>query len=517
MMRKLFATTALAGILATSAYAQDAAPTNTTPVAPDAAVTIDSDAAATAPAAGEHAGMAQGDDMQSLTEEQHLASDLIDMAIYQNAAADAESIGEIENFLVGNDGNVVAAVVETSANGESRTVAIPFDQITWSVGENNEPRAVLNVGVEQLAQAPEFVEPEDQAASAGTVAVDGAPATGTASAPVAGTEQTAATPPAAATTETAAATDGEYPSQVGADQFLADNLMSAEVRSGAGDDAEEIGTISDLVMASDGRVEAAVIGVGGFLGIGEKDVAVPFDQLQMTRDDDNDLVVATAMTREQLEQAPSFEVADDNATMAAGEPAATTGAATGTANQMTATDPAQTEVVAPGGSVAGAGTEMTQAPAGTAATTGTAAATGAATGAADTTTTASTGGEREGMTAVTDQSELTADNLLGASVYGPNEETVGDIADIALSPEGQVDAVIVDVGGFLGIGAKPVAVAMDNLQFMQDAGGSLYLYTQFTQEQLEAAPEYDADSYADNRETMRIQSGGTAGQPATAN
>ncbi|UIJ72911.1 PRC-barrel domain-containing protein [Aurantimonas sp. HBX-1] len=511
MMRKLFATTALAGILATSAYAQDKAPANATPVAPDATVTIDTDAAAPTAAAETQAGQ-----MQSLTADQHLASDLVDLSIYQSAAAEAASIGEIENFLLDADGKVAAAVVEMSAGGEDRTVAIPFDQITWSNDENNQPRAVLNVGVEQLAQAPEFVDPEDQADAADAVAVNGAPATGTASAPAAtGTDQAAVTPPATATgtdagTEMAAGTDaapaatGEYASQAGAEQFLADNLMSAEVKSGPGDDADEIGTISDLIMASDGRVEAAVIGVGGFLGIGEKDVAVPFDQLQMTRDDDNDLVVATAMTREQLEQAPAFEVSDDNATMAAGEPAAdtavATGAMTGAATTTATTDTANTETTAPVG-----GADMAQGEAAV-----------ATTGTADTTTTASTGGEREGMTAVTDQSELTADNLLGATVYGPNEENVGDIADIALSPEGQVDAVIVDVGGFLGIGAKPVAVAMDNLQFMQDSSGSLYLYTQFTQEQLEAAPEYDADSYADNRDTMRIQSGG-AGQPATAN
>ncbi|NDV85711.1 hypothetical protein GTW51_03245 [Aurantimonas aggregata] len=508
MIRKLFATTALAGILATSAYAQEAAPVTAAPVAPDAAVTIDSNAAATTPVAGEHAGMAQGDHMQSLTADQHLASDLIDLAIYQSAAADAESIGGIENFMIDADGQVVAAVVDMAVNGESRIVAIPFDQITWSMDANNEPRAVLNVGVEQLAQAPAFVEPEDQVAAADAVAVGGtetAPATGMAGteiAPVAGTDQAAVTPPAA-TTGTVAATDGEYASQVGPDQYLADNLISSDVRSGAGDDADEIGTISDLVMASNGRIDAVVIGVGGFLGIGEKDVAVPFDQLQMTRDDDNDLVVATAMTREQLEQAPSFEVSDDNATMAAGEPAATSAVATDDTNELTVAEPVETDVVAPVD-----GTVTTQAETDVV-TPGV--------GTADTTTTASTGGEREGMMAVTDQTELTADNLLGTSVYGPNEESVGDIADIALSADGQVDAVIVDVGGFLGIGAKPVAVSMDNLQFMQDAGGSLYLYTQFTQEQLEAAPEYDADSYADNRDTMRIQSSGAAGTPATAN
>ena len=108
--------------------------------------------------------------------------------------------------------------------------------------------------------------------------------------------------------------------------------------------------------------------------------------------------------------------------------------------------------------------------------------------------------------------DLTADNLIGTTVYGPDDSSIGSVGDIALTPEGQVDAVIVDVGGFLGIGAKPVAVAMDNLQFMRDSGGSMYLSTAFTQEQLEAAPEYDRDSYADNRDSMRIESGATTTQ-----
>ena len=82
------------------------------------------------------------------------------------------------------------------------------------------------------------------------------------------------------------------------------------------------------------------------------------------------------------------------------------------------------------------------------------------------------------------------------------------IGDLALTPEGSVDAVIIDVGGFLGIGEKPVAVAMDNLNFMRDGNGTLYLYTQFTEDQLENAPEYNSDTYAENRDTMRIENQG---------
>jgi sporulation protein YlmC with PRC-barrel domain len=47
---------------------------------------------------------------------------------------------------------------------------------------------------------------------------------------------------------------------------------------------ERIGTISDLIVDSSGKVQAVVVGVGGFLGIGQRDIAVPMDQLQVVGD-----------------------------------------------------------------------------------------------------------------------------------------------------------------------------------------------------------------------------------------
>ena len=64
--------------------------------------------------------------------------------------------------------------------------------------------------------------------------------------------------------------------------------------------------------------------------------------------------------------------------------------------------------------------------------------------------------------------------------------------------------MIIDVGGFLGIGAKEVAVGMDNLAFMTDKDGKKYLYTTFTKEQLEAQAAYDKGSYAQKRDKQRL-------------
>lgn len=53
----------------------------------------------------------------------------------------------------------------------------------------------------------------------------------------------------------------------------------------------------------------------------------------------------------------------------------------------------------------------------------------------------------------------------GTAVYGAEGEHIGEINDVLVSPEGEVEAVIIGVGGFLGIGEKDVAVAMNALEF----------------------------------------------------
>jgi Bacterial protein of unknown function (DUF937)/PRC-barrel domain len=69
---------------------------------------------------------------------------------------------------------------------------------------------------------------------------------------------------------------------------------------------EKIGSISDLIVASDGTIAAALVGVGGFLGIGEKEVAVPFSSIEVVRNA-NDLRFVIDATKEALKEAPSFE------------------------------------------------------------------------------------------------------------------------------------------------------------------------------------------------------------------
>ena len=87
---------------------------------------------------------------------------------------------------------------------------------------------------------------------------------------------------------------------------LASELIDQPVFSSAGEDAENIGNVSDLVFSKDGQITAVVIGVGGFLGIGEKSVAVDFKSLEFTVAADNTERWVVPTTKDALTAAPDF-------------------------------------------------------------------------------------------------------------------------------------------------------------------------------------------------------------------
>jgi len=82
-----------------------------------------------------------------------------------------------------------------------------------------------------------------------------------------------------------------------------------------------------------------------------------------------------------------------------------------------------------------------------------------------------------------------ASDLIGQPVYGVTDEKTGDINDLLLDDGGSIEAVIIGVGGFVGIGEKDVAVTLDSLDIMTDEG-DLRITISATEEELEAAPGY---------------------------
>jgi sporulation protein YlmC with PRC-barrel domain len=127
---------------------------------------------------------------------------------------------------------------------------------------------------------------------------------------------------------------------------LGSELIDQPVFSSTGDDAEEIGNISDIIFSEDGRISGVVIGVGGFLGIGEKNVAVPFDMLEFTLAADNTERWVVPTTADALTAAPDFvweedEPADGDA-MAPADGTAPAAGTTAPADTMAPAAPADT-------------------------------------------------------------------------------------------------------------------------------------------------------------------------------
>lgn len=84
--------------------------------------------------------------------------------------------------------------------------------------------------------------------------------------------------------------------------------------------------------------------------------------------------------------------------------------------------------------------------------------------------------------------ELTPEVLEGATIYGADDHKVGKLDHV--HGTGAAGTAIIDVGGFLGIGAKPVAVPLSDLEFMRDEDGEVHAVTSWTKDQLKEMPEH---------------------------
>src|SRR3712207_4067933 len=70
---------------------------------------------------------------------------------------------------------------------------------------------------------------------------------------------------------------GQVMTQMPQDLMRGSRLMGLDVY---GADNQKVGDIDEVLVDRQGRIHGLVVGVGGFLGIGQKDVAIPFDQVQ---------------------------------------------------------------------------------------------------------------------------------------------------------------------------------------------------------------------------------------------
>lgn len=271
----------------------------------------------------------------------------------------------------------------------------------------------------------------------------------------------AATAGHAQTGTTTPMNDETFLSGPGIESFRASDFIGMRVYSmeepsdavsydGIQDNWEDIGEINDVVLSRDGRIDAVLVDIGGFLGIGERQIAVNMDSLRFVADDAtpedvNDFFLVMTANRGQFEEAPEYDwsqqgMAEETA-MERDTDAAVTPGTTATDTDMTENADAEAAEV-----------EYVE----------------------------------------VEAASVGVEEMTGAPVYDAAENWIGEVSELVINTDNQIDGAVVDVGGFLGIGEKPVMLALDELMFEREADGTaIRVHVNMTKEELEAMPDYE--------------------------
>jgi sporulation protein YlmC with PRC-barrel domain len=158
--------------------------------------------------------------------------------------------------------------------------AEPSEPGTPIPGEASEPDAIPGQSSQMKPSAPDEASPPAQSSQAPDSIV----------------------PPKSS--ERASANGPKFFSKQESTDLLASNLIGQSV---VNTQDETIGDVNDLVTDENGKVVAVLIGSGGFLGLGEKDVAIGFDDLRIVRDEDNNIKVIAKVSQETLASAPDYQ------------------------------------------------------------------------------------------------------------------------------------------------------------------------------------------------------------------
>jgi hypothetical protein len=157
------------------------------------------------------------------------------------------------------------------------------------------PAVAQNANPATPPAAGDQATPKPLAPSAGTPATPAPDASDNQAAAPAATEAPAATKQVADTEK--------FLNQQQDSQILASSIIGQTVYDSADNN---LGSVTDIVLAKDGSMDAVIIGVGGFLGIGQKNVAVSIDAINQTTDDNGNLKLVLDVTKDDLDSAPQF-------------------------------------------------------------------------------------------------------------------------------------------------------------------------------------------------------------------
>jgi hypothetical protein len=86
--------------------------------------------------------------------------------------------------------------------------------------------------------------------------------------------------------------------------------------------------------------------------------------------------------------------------------------------------------------------------------------------------------------------QISAETLIGANIQTMNGEDIAQVEDVILTPDGVVENIAAQFGGFLGFGSNTVLLTMDEIEVLQDEAGNIVVHTALTPEALEGRPDY---------------------------
>lgn len=229
----------------------------------------------------------------------------------QDTTAPAAGEETMKQDTTASDAATSGAMTEdTASTGDAASATTESSDMAASDGAAATDESSSDMAASEDATAPAQDGATDMAADPAAPAAD----------PAAGTEMTAEAE------EPAKPVEGQITMQ-DADTVLANDLLGATVYNGSD---ENVGDINDFIIGMNGTVEGVVIGVGGFLGMGEKNVAVQMASLDVVNDEAGNPRLVTSATEADLKAAPEFMSKADQAAQAAQSSMETGGTGMGT-------------------------------------------------------------------------------------------------------------------------------------------------------------------------------------------
>ncbi|WP_349358485.1 PRC-barrel domain-containing protein [Stappia sp.] len=227
----------------------------------------------------------------------------------------------------------------------------------------------------------------------------------------------------------------------------------------APDTWENIADIEDVLITADGEITAVVVDAGGFLGVGETRKRLSMDNIRIVPDEDDEGEYFALFTgdRSLIEDSEDYSAE----TAAANDEMSTRGAYAQMQNRQMGDGSMSDD-----GQMSGAQQKADR----------------------------RVGPDRETLDRA-ETTDLTAENLEDARVYGSTNEWVGDVGDLVITEDGEITHMVVDVGGFLGIGEKPVAMTFDQVDIRRDGSwGGLNVYIEASEQQLERMERWEDET-----------------------